>query len=143
MVPPYKERGEQLTPGAQQILAYLVDHPLDYRKEIRHALKMPNGSFQYHLQILQEFGLIRPVRYEGNTYYRILVRGAPRVMQVLQRLGWDDGVCEYPALQVALRVDEIHLAADRAIIARAARQAAKEAAGRAEQFVALRSLLVL
>src|SRR5206468_12577706 len=88
MAPVYRERGQRLTPGGQAILCHLADHPLDFRKEIRHSLRMPNGTFQYHLQVLEECGLLRPVRYRGKTYYRILIRGAPRVAMFLERLGW-------------------------------------------------------
>lgn len=143
MAPAYRERGEKLTSGAQAIFTYLVDHPLDFRKEIRHALKMPNGTFQYHLQVLEDCGLLRTVRYDGKTYYRILVRGAPRVAAALQRLGWDEALPESTLSSIGMKVDEIHLTADRAILARAARATAERARGLSDHYVALRSLLVL
>lgn len=143
MTPAYRERGNRLTPGAQVIFRHLVDHPLDFRKEIRHALKMPNGTFQYHLQVLEDCGLVRPVRFAGKTYYRILVRGAPRVALQLQRLGWDEAPDGGSLGEVGAKVDEIHLAADRAIIVRAARESAAQMGGMKEHYLALRSLLVL
>jgi hypothetical protein len=143
MAPSYRHRGEAITPGAQLIFRYLVDHPLDYRKEIRHGLRMPNGTFQYHLQVLQDCGLVRPVRYMGRTYYRILVRGAPRVAALLRELGWDEGGEGGPLGDLAPKVDAILLAADRAIIVRAARESAAQARGVHEHYTALKSLLVL
>ncbi|HEX9709766.1 MAG TPA: hypothetical protein VGB42_07385 [Candidatus Thermoplasmatota archaeon] len=143
MVPSYRPRGEAITPGAQVIFRYLVDHPLDYRKEIRHGLRMPNGTFQYHLQVLESRGLIRPVRYAGRTYYRILVRGAPRVATLLRDLGWDEAGEGGPLVDVGQKVDRIHLAADRAIIARAARESAALASGVRDHYLALKTLLVM
>ncbi len=143
MAPSYRQRGEAITHGAQLIFRYLVDHPLDYRKEIRHGLRMPNGTFQYHLQILQDCRLVRPVRYAGRTYYRILVRGAPRVATLLRELGWDEVGVGGPLVDVGEKVDRIHLAADRAIIARASRESAALAGGVREHYLALKTLLVL
>lgn len=143
MAPSYRQRGEAITPGAQLIFRYLVDHPLDYRKEIRHGLRMPNGTFQYHLQVLQDCNLVRPVRYQGRTYYRILVRGAPRVAMLLTELGWDEEGEGGPLHDVGDKVDGIHLAADNAILARAARESAALAGGVREHYTALKSLLVL
>jgi len=143
MAPSYRERGYRLTGGAQAILCYLADHPLDFRKEIRHALRMPNGTFQYHLQVLEECGLVRPVRYHGKTYYRMLIRGAPRVANYLERLGWDEKQPGASLTQIGARVDEIHLAADRAILLHAARETAAQLSGMREHYLALKSLLVL
>jgi len=143
MAPSYRERGERITPGAQTIFAHLVDHPLDFRKEIRHALKMPNGTFQYHLQVLEECGLLRAVHYDGKTYYRILVRGAPRVALTLQRLGWDASEEGAKLGEVGAKVDKIPLAADRAILSRASRVSAGQAASSADHYSALKTLLVL
>lgn len=143
MTPAYRERGEKLTRGAQTIFTYLVDHPLDFRKEVRHALRMPNGTFQYHLQVLEECGLLRAVRYDGKTYYRILVRGAPRVALSLARLGWDESQAVSKLAVVGAKVDKIHLTADRAILARAARASAERTLGFFDHYVALKTLLVL
>lgn len=143
MAPAYRERGQRLTPAAQVIFRHLVDHPLDFRKEIRHALKMPNGTFQYHLQVLEECGLLRPVRFQGKTYYRIVVRGAPRVAIELKRLGWDEASASSSLGEIGAKVDEIHFAADRAILVRAARESAAQMGGFKEHYLALRSLLVL
>jgi len=143
MAPAYRERGQRLTAGAQAILGYLADHPLDFRKEIRHALKMPNGTFQYHLQVLEECGLLRPVRFRGKTYYRILIRGAPRVELYLERLGWDEKEPGASLGQIGAKVDEIHLTADRAILVHAARETAAQLSGMREHYLALKSLLVL
>jgi hypothetical protein len=143
MAPAYRERGQRLTPGAQVIFRHIVDQPLDFRKEIRHGLKMPNGTFQYHLQVLEDCGLLRPVRFAGKTYYRILLRGAPRVAVHLQRLGWDESAPGGSLGEIGAKVDEIHLAADRAIMSRAARESVSQTGGLKEHYVALRSLLVL
>jgi len=143
MAPVYRERGQRLTPGGQAILCHLADHPLDFRKEIRHALRMPNGTFQYHLQALEECGLLRPVRYRGKTYYRLLIRGAPRVAMFLERLGWDEKQPGASLAQLGEKIDEIHLAADRAILTLAARESASQLTGMREHYLALKSLLVL
>jgi DNA-binding transcriptional ArsR family regulator len=143
MTPSYRERGEKLTPGAQTIFAYLVEHPLEFRKEIRHALKMPNGTFQYHLQVLEDCGLLRPVHYDGKTYYRILVRGAPRVAAFLARLGWDEAEPASKLAEVSMKVDEILLIADRAIFAHAARATKDRSNGTSDHYSALKALLVL
>jgi hypothetical protein len=143
MAPSYRHRGEAITPGAQVIFRHLVDHPLDYRKEIRHGLRMPNGTFQYHLQVLEDCRLVRPVRYQGRTYYRILVRGAPRLAALLKDLGWDEAGEGGPLADLGEKVDRIHLAADRAILVRAARETAALAGGVREHYTALKSLLVL
>lgn len=143
MTPSYRERGEKLTPGSQTIFSYLIDHPLEFRKEIRHALKMPNGTFQYHLQVLEDCGLLRPVHYDGKTYYRILVRGAPRVAAFLARLGWDEAEPGSKLAEVSAKVDEILLTADRAIFAHAARSSNDRAHGLSDHYSALKALLVL
>ncbi len=143
MAPSYRNRGGAITPGAQVIFRYLVDHPLDFRKEIRHGLRMPNGTFQYHLQVLEDCRLVRPVRYQGRTYYRIVVRGATRVGGLLKELGWDEGGDGGPLKDLCQKVDGIHLAADKAIIARAARETTAAEGGVREHYLALKSLLVL
>jgi DNA-binding transcriptional ArsR family regulator len=143
MAPSYRQRGEALTSGAQVIFRYLLDHPLDYRKELRHGVLMPNGTFQYHLQVLEDCKLIRPVRYDGRTYYRILVRGAPRVAMMLKRLGWNEEQPESALGHIGSKVDVIHLAADRAILMRAARETAAGAPRVNEYYGALRALLVI
>lgn len=143
MAPAYRERGERITPGGQTIFLHLVDHPLDFRKEIRHGLKMPNGTFQYHLQVLEDCALLRAVHYDGKTYYRILVRGAPRVAQALKRLGWDEREEGARLSEIGAKVDKIHLAADRAILMRASRQSAGKEARGADHYSALKTLLVL
>ncbi len=143
MTPAYRERGEKLTLGAQTVFTYLVDHPLEFRKEIRHALRMPNGTFQYHLQVLEDCGVLRTVHYDGKTYYRILVRGAPRVAAFLQRLGWDQTQPRAALAEVAAKVDKILLTADRAILAQAARANQGRALGLSDHYSALRALLLL
>lgn len=143
MAPSYRERGEKLTAGAQSIFTHLVGHPLDFRKEVRHALKMPNGTFQYHLQVLEDCGLLRPVRYDGKTYYRILLRGAPRVAGALRRLGWDESLPDSSLATIGMKVDEIHLTADRAMLSRAARASSERVRGLSDHYVALKNLLVL
>jgi hypothetical protein len=143
MAPAYRERGEKLTLAAQRIFSHLVDNPLDFRKEIRHALRMPNGTFQYHLEILEDAGLLRPVHYDGKTYYRILVRGAPRVALTLRELGWDEAEPGDALAAVAAKVDEILLTADKAVLAHAARDTKDRASRLSEQYSALRTLLLL
>lgn len=143
MTPAYRERGEKLTLAAQHIFTYLVDHPLEFRKELRHSLRMPNGTFQYHLEILEDCNLLRPVHYDGKTYYRILIRGAPRVALTLKELGWDESQPGASLGEVSAKVDEILLTADKAVLAHAERES-KERAGRlSDHYSALRTLLLL
>jgi len=141
MTPAYRERGEKLTLAAQRIFSYVVDHPLEFRKELRHALRMPNGTFQYHLEILEDAKLLRPVHYDGKTYYRILIRGAPRVALTLKELGWDENLPGTSLAQIGVKVDEILLTADKAILAHAARE--NRSSRHADHYSALRTLLLL
>lgn len=143
MTPAYRERGEKLTPAAQRIFSYLVDHPLEFRKEIRHALRMPNGTFQYHLEILEDAGLLRPVHYDGKTYYRILIRGAPRVALTLKELGWDESMNARALSEIGGKVDEILMTADKAILAHAARESKERAVRLSDHYSALRALLLV
>ena len=143
MTPAYRERGEKLTLAAQRIFAYLVDHPLEFRKEIRHELRMPNGTFQYHLEILEDCGLLRPVHYDGKTYYRIMIRGAPRVALTLRGLGWDEAQQGGALGEVGMKVDLILMTADRAILAHAARETQDRAGRLSAHYSALRALLLV
>lgn len=143
MTPAYRERGEHLTLGAQAIFSYVVDHPLEFRKELRHALRMPNGTFQYHLEILEDCRLLRPVHYDGKTYYRILIRGAPRVALTLKELGWDESQTGGALAEVGAKVDEILFTADKAVMAHAARENNERAGRLSAHYSALRTLLLL
>ena len=141
MTPAYRERGEKLTFPAQRIFAHIVDHPLEFRKELRHALKMPNGTFQYHLEILEDADLVRPVHYNGKTYYRILIRGAARVALTLRELGWDEAQEGGSLAEIGAKVDEILFTADKAVLAHAARE--NKGARASDHYSALRTLLLL
>jgi hypothetical protein len=143
MTPAYRERGEKLTLASQRIFSYLIDHPLEFRKEIRHSLRMPNGTFQYHLEILEDCGLLRPVHYDGKTYYRILIRGAPRVALTLREIGWDEREPGGSLAEVGAKVDEILATADRAVLAHAARESHERASKLSAHYSALRALLLV